>query len=34
VWIALAAMAIAILATIIPAREAARLLPVEILRFE
>jgi lipoprotein-releasing system permease protein len=34
VWIALAAMAIAILATVIPAREASRLLPVEILRFE
>ena len=33
-WIALAAMAIAVLATVIPAREAARLLPVEILRFE
>ena len=33
-WIALAAMGIAILATIIPARQAARLLPVEILRFE
>jgi len=33
-WIALAAMAIAILATVIPAREASRLLPVEILRFE
>jgi len=33
-WIALAAMAIAILATVLPAREAARLLPVEILRFE
>jgi lipoprotein-releasing system permease protein len=33
-WIALAAMAIAILATIIPARQAAKLLPVEILRFE
>lgn len=33
-WIALVAMAIAILATVIPAREAARLLPVEILRFE
>ena len=33
-WIALAAMAIAILATVIPARQAARLLPVEILRFE
>jgi lipoprotein-releasing system permease protein len=33
-WIALAAMTIAILATILPAREASRLLPVEILRFE
>lgn len=33
-WIAVAAMGIAILATVIPAREAARLLPVEILRFE
>jgi len=33
-WIASAAMAIAVVATIIPAREAARLLPVEILRFE
>ena len=33
-WIALAAMAIAMLATILPAREASRLLPVEILRFE
>src|SRR5277367_3126375 len=33
-WIALAAMGIVILATVIPAREAARLLPVEILRFE
>jgi lipoprotein-releasing system permease protein len=33
-WIALAAMGIATLATVIPAREAARLLPVEILRFE
>jgi lipoprotein-releasing system permease protein len=33
-WIAFAAMGIAILATVIPAREAARLLPVEILRFE
>jgi lipoprotein-releasing system permease protein len=33
-WIALAAMAIAIVATVIPAREASRLLPVEILRFE
>jgi lipoprotein-releasing system permease protein len=33
-WIALAAMGITILATVIPAREAAKLLPVEILRFE
>jgi lipoprotein-releasing system permease protein len=33
-WIALAAMGIAVLATVIPARAAARLLPVEILRFE
>jgi lipoprotein-releasing system permease protein len=33
-WIATAAISIAILATIIPAREASRLLPVEILRFE
>lgn len=33
-WIALAAMIIAVLATILPAGEAARLLPVEILRFE
>jgi lipoprotein-releasing system permease protein len=33
-WIALAAMAIAVMATVIPAREASRLLPVEILRFE
>jgi len=29
-----AAMGIALVATILPAREAARLLPVEILRFE
>ena len=34
VWIAAAAMGIAMLATVLPAREAARLLPVEILRFE
>jgi lipoprotein-releasing system permease protein len=34
VWIALVAMGIAILATLWPAREASRLLPVEILRFE
>jgi len=33
-WISAAAMGIAIFATILPAREAARLLPVEILRFE
>lgn len=33
-WITIAAMAIAISATILPARAAARLLPVEILRFE
>jgi lipoprotein-releasing system permease protein len=33
-WIALVAMGIAALATVIPAREAARLSPVEILRFE
>jgi lipoprotein-releasing system permease protein len=33
-WIALAAMAIAMIATVLPARAAARLLPVEILRFE
>jgi len=34
VWIGLAAMAIAIVATLLPAKEASRLLPVEILRFE
>jgi len=33
-WIAISAMSIAIIATLLPAREAARLLPVEILRFE
>lgn len=33
-WIAIAAMSIAVLATLLPARQAARLLPVEILRFE
>ena len=33
-WIAIVAMSIAIVATLLPAREAARLLPVEILRFE
>jgi len=34
VWIAAAALAISIAATILPARSAARILPVEILRFE
>jgi lipoprotein-releasing system permease protein len=34
VWITLAAMAICIGATMLPARAAARLLPVEILRYE
>jgi lipoprotein-releasing system permease protein len=34
VWITLAAMAISIVATILPARAASRLLPVEILRYE
>lgn len=34
IWIALAAMAIAMFATLLPARQASRLLPVEILRFE
>jgi lipoprotein-releasing system permease protein len=34
VWIAAAAMAIAVVATLVPAREASRLSPVEILRFE
>jgi lipoprotein-releasing system permease protein len=33
-WIAIAAMSIAVIATLLPAREASRLLPVEILRFE
>jgi len=33
-WIALAAMGIAVVATLLPAKEASRLLPVEILRFE
>jgi lipoprotein-releasing system permease protein len=33
-WITLAAMAISVGATILPARTASRLLPVEILRFE
>jgi lipoprotein-releasing system permease protein len=34
VWIAAAALAISIAATILPGRSAARILPVEILRFE
>ena len=34
VWISLVAMGISVLATLVPARAAARLLPVEILRFE
>ncbi|MGA3294222.1 MAG: ABC transporter permease [Candidatus Acidiferrales bacterium] len=34
IWIACAALAISIAATILPARSAARILPVEILRFE
>jgi lipoprotein-releasing system permease protein len=34
VWISLVAMGISLLATMVPARAAAKLLPVEILRFE
>src|SRR6516225_6126433 len=34
VWISVVAMGISVLATLIPARAAARLLPVEILHFE
>jgi lipoprotein-releasing system permease protein len=34
VWIIAATLAISLLATIVPARTAARLLPVEILRYE
>ena len=34
VWIAAAALAISLAATILPARSASRILPVEILRFE
>ena len=34
VWIAVVSMAIATAATILPARAASRLLPVEILRYE
>lgn len=34
VWIAVAALAISVAATVLPARSAARILPVEIFRFE
>jgi lipoprotein-releasing system permease protein len=34
IWIAAAALAISLAATLLPARSAARILPVEILRFE
>jgi lipoprotein-releasing system permease protein len=34
IWIAVAALAISVAATIVPARATARILPVEILRFE
>jgi len=34
IWIAAAALVISVAATIVPARSAARILPVEILRFE
>src|SRR5256885_1239390 len=34
VWISVVAMGISLLATVVPARAAAKLLPVEILRFE
>jgi lipoprotein-releasing system permease protein len=34
IWIAAAALAISVAATILPARSAARILPVDILRFE
>jgi lipoprotein-releasing system permease protein len=33
-WISVVAMGISVLATLVPARAATRLLPVEILRFE
>jgi ABC-type lipoprotein release transport system permease subunit len=34
VWIAVAAIAISVAATLIPARAASRILPVDILRYE
>jgi len=34
IWIAAAALAISVIATVMPARSAARILPVEIFRFE
>jgi lipoprotein-releasing system permease protein len=34
IWVALGAMAIAVMASILPARRAARLHPVEALRYE
>lgn len=34
IWIAVVAMAISVVATILPARAAAKLLPVEVLRYE
>ncbi|MGC2416097.1 MAG: hypothetical protein WA434_00030, partial [Candidatus Acidiferrales bacterium] len=34
IWIAVAALAISIAATVLPARSASNILPVEILRFE
>jgi ABC-type lipoprotein release transport system permease subunit len=34
VWIAAAALAISVAATLIPARAASRILPVDILRYE
>jgi len=34
IWIAVVAMGISVVATILPARAAAKLLPVEVLRYE
>jgi len=34
VWIAIVAMGISVGATLLPARAAARLLPVDVLRYE